>query len=62
MNSSGYVSDGFGNGAFILDDQMFIALGFKAGFCEYELIELAKKAGRMSLAQQLASTEHYIYA
>ena len=59
INSSGYLVDAFSQGKFVLDDQMFVALGLKAGFYEYELVELAKKAGRTALAHQLAATEYY---
>ena len=59
INSSGYLVDGFGTGDFVLNDQQFVAFGFKCGFYTFELIDLAKKAGRTSLAAQLAATEYY---
>jgi len=59
INSSGYLVDGFGTGEFVLNDQQFVAFGLKCGLYTFELIDLAKKAGRTSLAAQLAATEYY---
>ena len=40
---------------FALDDAQFVDCGYKAGFSTVELIELARNAGRIDIALQLAN-------